>query len=287
MRPEMHPAHLDTLDVSLPARVGELATVSETVASWFHQAKKPDASAPSKPLLTFEGVSFGYTKDKEVLKDVSFTIHKGEMISLVGQNGAGKSTISKLICGFYKPTSGRILLEGRDLIEDTIKERAMKIGMVMQNPNQMISHNMIYDEVAFGLRIRGIAEEEVEKRVEATLEICGLNAYRKWPINALSYGQKKRVTIAAILVLEPELIILDEPTAGQDFKHYTEIMNFLETVNKRGITILMITHDMNLMLEYTKRALVLAGGRLLADTTSTEVLTDQEIIKASYLKAGE
>lgn len=123
-------------------------------------------------------------------------------------------TLSKLICGFYKPNKGRVLFEGKDMIGDTIKERAYKIGMVMQNPNQMISKTMIFDEVAFGLRIRGILEEEVKEKVYKALEVCGLYPFRNWPISALSFGQKKRVTIASILVMNPEVMILDEPTAG-------------------------------------------------------------------------
>lgn len=206
------------------------------------------------------------------------------MVSIIGKNGAGKSTLSKLICGFYKPNEGRILFEGRDMEKDTIKERALKIGMAMQNPNQMISKTMIFDEVAFGLRIRGVSEEEVERRVYEVLKVCGLYPFRKWPVSALSFGQKKRVTIASILVLNPEVMILDEPTTGQDFKHYTEIMEFLKQLNEKGMTIIMITHDMHLMLEYTDRAIVLTDGKKIADTTGAKVLTDTDIIKAANLR---
>ncbi len=206
------------------------------------------------------------------------------MVSIVGKNGAGKSTISKLICGFYKQTSGEILLNNRDITNDSIKERAEKIGIVMQNPNQMISKTMIYDEVALGIKFRGFKDEDIKERVYETLKICGLYEYRNWPISALSYGQKKRVTIASILVLNPEIIILDEPTAGQDFRHYNEIMEFLVELNKKGVTIIMITHDMHLMLEYTNRAIVLADGMKLADDTSASILTNSEVIKQANLK---
>ena len=206
------------------------------------------------------------------------------MAAIVGRNGAGKSTISKLVCGFYKPTSGRILFDGKDMVDYTIKERSEKIGFVMQNPNQMISKTMVYDEVAFGLKIRGLSDSEIKERVEETLRICGLYGYRNWPISALSFGQKKRVTIASILVLNPDMIILDEPTAGQDFKHYTEIMEFLVDLNKKGVTILMVTHDMHLMLEYTPRALVFADGRLIADRSAAAVLCDPQLIRQAALK---
>ena len=206
------------------------------------------------------------------------------MISIVGRNGAGKSTISKLISGFYKPTQGEILLNGKDMADLSIKERSEKIGVVMQNPNAMISKAMIFDEVALGLRIRGIDEEEVKDRVYETLKVCGLYEFRNWPISALSFGQKKRVTIASILVLNPEIIILDEPTAGQDFRHYSDIMEFLKEINKTGVTVIMITHDMHLMLEYTNRAIVLADGEKLAEDSTAAILTDKDVIEKANLK---
>ena len=251
---------------------------------WAKSIKPEEKEASKETILAFEEVSFGYTKENLILEDLSFSIQKGEMVSIIGKNGAGKSTLSKLICGFYKPNKGRILFEGKDMIGDTIKERAYKIGMVMQNPNQMISKTMIFDEVAFGLRIRGIPEKEVKEKVYKALEVCGLYPFRNWPISALSFGQKKRVTIASILVMNPEVMILDEPTAGQDFRHYTEIMEFLKELNEKGMTIIMITHDMHLMLEYTDRAIVLADGNKIADSTGAQVLTNDEIIKKAQLK---
>jgi energy-coupling factor transport system ATP-binding protein len=206
------------------------------------------------------------------------------MISIVGKNGAGKSTLAKLLCGFEKVDRGAIFYKGDNIRAKSIKERAQIIGLVMQNPNQMISKPMIYDEVALGLRLRNVPEEEISGRVEKVLQICGLAPFRAWPVSALSYGQKKRVTIASILVLDPKIIILDEPTAGQDYRHYTEIMEFLVEINKLGVTIIMITHDMHLMLEYTPRALVMAGGRKIADTAASVVLTDAQIIEAANLK---
>ncbi len=259
----------------------------ETLIKWYEIEKQKESSEESQSketLLKFENVSFSYEGKKGILKDICFEINKGEMISLVGRNGAGKSTLSKLICGFYQPTKGRILFKGEDLKNKSIKDRAEHIGVVLQNPNQMISKNMIFDEVALGLRLRGFSEEVVQKKVYETLKICGLYRMRNWPISALSYGQKKRVTIASILVLEPELIILDEPTAGQDYKHYTEMMQFLKCLNDKGITILMVTHDMHLMLEYTSRALVLSEGELLADQAAYEVLTSEKLVNTAHLK---
>ncbi|CEN75701.1 ABC transporter [[Clostridium] sordellii] len=272
---DMKPGHIDTIDID---------KFSDKLRNWDKEVVINNTYKNSEVLLELKNISFQYEKKKPILKDVSFKINKGEMVSIVGKNGAGKSTISKLICGFYKQTNGEIFLNNREITNDSIKERAEKIGIVMQNPNQMISKTMIFDEVALGLRFRGIDESEIKDRVYETLKVCGLYEYRNWPISALSYGQKKRVTIASILVLNPEIIILDEPTAGQDFKHYNEIMEFLLKLNKKGVTIIMITHDMHLMLEYTNRAIVLADGMKLADDTAANILTNKEVIKKANLK---
>lgn len=274
---KLHPEHVEHLVLEQKEK--------EKVQSWY-QAQKAGIHTRQhgQELLRVEGLEFGYTPDKCTLQDVNFTIHKGEMISIVGRNGAGKSTLAKLICGFEQPASGSIYMEGRDLKGDTIKERAARIGYVMQNPNQMISKPMIWDEVEMALLQSGMPKEERSKRVEETLKVCGLYPFRNWPVSALSFGQKKRVTIASILVQRPQIIILDEPTAGQDYHHYTEIMDFLKGLNEKGYTILMITHDMHLMLEYTERAIVFSEGRMLADTTAAHVLNNPELVQAANLK---
>lgn len=262
-----------------------LDNYKEPVKKWFQQVILSKKEPDHEIILEVNHLDFAYQPDKPVLQDISFQIHKGEMLSIVGKNGAGKSTLSNLICGFFMPDNGSISLHGENLLTWSIKERGEKIGLVMQNPNQMISKTMIFEEVALGLKVRGVAPEEIEKRVHETLKICGLYPFRNWPISALSYGQKKRVTIASILVMNPDIIILDEPTAGQDYRHYTEIMEFLKALNKsRGITIIMVTHDMHLMLEYTNRVLVISDGHLLADKRPSEVLTDDELTKKAYLK---
>jgi energy-coupling factor transport system ATP-binding protein len=271
------------VEVTASHRPGSVKTLRLTepetakLREWQGGAK--EAARPrGAPLLSIKGLSFEYTPGVGVLEDISFDLAKGEILAVLGNNGAGKSTLSKLICGFIKPAKGGIYLEGRDLAGGTIAERAMSIGYVMQNPNQMISKAMIFDEVALGLN----AEER--ERVGETLKICGLYPFRHWPISALSFGQRKRVTIASILVRRPQIIILDEPTAGQDFRHYTEIMDFLLELNARGITIIMITHDMHLCLQYAPRALVIARGRLIADDTAAVILSDKEIIAEASLK---
>ena len=254
------------------------------VRAWFSAAAEK-APPPERPvLLEAEKLRFSYDNGHEAIRDVSARIHRGELMAIVGRNGAGKSTFSKLVCGFETQQSGSLRFGGEDLAALSIKERADRIGYVMQNPNQMLSKVMIFDEVALGLRTRGVPEEEIRPRVEETLKICGLWPFRSWPVSALSFGQKKRVTIAAILVLRPDMIILDEPTAGQDYRHYTEIMEFLRSLREQGITVAMITHDMHLMLEYAERALVFSGGRILADADCASILTDEQIIREASLK---
>ncbi|MGL4773802.1 MAG: ABC transporter ATP-binding protein, partial [Clostridium sp.] len=256
----------------------------EKLLLWDANTLESDASSKGETILEFQDVTFGYTNGVKNLKNINFKIYKGEMVSIVGKNGAGKSTISKLICGFYSPNSGVIKFNGEDMKELSIKERAEKIGFVMQNPNQMISKNMIFDEVALGLKARGVSDEKIKEKVNEALKVCGLYPYRNWPISALSYGQRKRVTIASILVLDPEVIILDEPTAGQDFKHYNEIMEFLKELNKKGITIIMVTHDMHLMLEYTNRTIVISDGEGQGEGQPFEILTNEELINKAHLK---
>lgn len=253
--------------------------------SWFNSRRRQYHPPQGKELIRLEHVTYSYDGLRNAVQDLDFSVRKGEMVSVLGKNGAGKSTMAQLLMGIMKPDSGRIFLDGRDATSDTISERSRMIGYVMQNPNHMISHPMIYDEVAFGLRLKGVPEDVVRTRVMEVLELCGLHKHHKWPINALSYGQKKRVTIASILVMDPEVLILDEPTAGQDYKRYTALMTFLRDINRRlGITIIFVTHDMHLALEYTPRAIVLADGRLLRDASVSEVFSDEPLLKQANLK---
>ncbi|WP_102273101.1 ABC transporter ATP-binding protein [Cytobacillus massiliigabonensis] len=256
----------------------------DKLLDWVRTGNQAMPKERKSPILELRDISFSYAPRHETIRGISLSVEKGQMVSIVGKNGAGKSTLSKIICGFEKPRSGRILLNEQDITGDTIKERSLRIGMVMQNPNHMISKHLVFEEVALGLVIRGVPENEAKKKVEEALKVCGLYPYRNWPISALSFGQKKRVTIAAIFVLEPEIMILDEPTAGQDLRHYTEMMDFLADLNRQGMTILLITHDMHLMLEYTTRAIVMDKGKIIADDTPSVILTDSEIIRQANLK---
>ncbi|MCO7126921.1 ABC transporter ATP-binding protein [Sporolactobacillus shoreicorticis] len=273
--PQLHPERLDKMS---------LGGIRESLLRWASNDIPEREQLLGERILQLSHINFCYKPDQQVLADVSFSIRKGERIALVGKNGAGKSTLTKLICGLERPDSGTIYVDGKDIGEQTIKERSEQVGLIMQDPNQMISQNMIFDEVAFGLRLRGVDAVEIRRRVYETLKICGLYPYRNWPISALSFGQKKRVTIASILVIEPKLIFLDEPTAGQDYRHYTKMMHFLEQLSSRGVTLIMITHDMHLMLEYTDRALVMADGKLIADQPPAELLSNSKAAERANLK---
>ncbi len=275
---DIRPQRIDTLDLSDEDIV--------KVQNWYHSVPEKPQPAEAPVILDAKGITFSYGGSAiKALDAVDLTIHKGEMMSIVGKNGAGKSTLSKVICGFERQQKGTIFLSGEDLASMSIKERADHIGYVMQNPNQMISKPMIRDEVALGLVLEGkLSKKEIDRKVDSVLKVCGLYPFRNWPVSALSYGQKKRVTIASILSMDPEIIILDEPTAGQDYRHYTDIMEFLRSLNEMGITIILITHDMHLMIEYCTRAVVLSDSRKIADTSCEEVLTDSEVVEEANLK---
>lgn len=261
------------------SRIADLKLPQITLESHGFADKQPTKA----PLLSVQNLTFAYQKDHPVLKGMILDVHKGERIAIVGKNGSGKSTLAKAICQFITP-DGDIFYQGQSVMSDSIKERAEKIGYVLQNPNQMISQTMVFDEVALGLRLRGIDEASVEQRVLDTLKICGLFPFRKWPISALSFGQKKRVTIASVLVMNPEILLLDEPTAGQDKKNYTEIMTFLDELSQAGHTIMMITHDMQLMLEHSDRSVVISDGQIIADCSPVALFSQPSILKQANLK---
>lgn len=267
-------ANLEKLDIS---------TFTTALQSW---SEREMVASPEKrePILELKQLNFHYDVGVPILKNINCQFYKGEMVAIVGQNGAGKSTLSKLLGQFEKANEGQILFNGQDISQDSIKQRAERIGIVLQNPNHMISKHMIFDEVALGLQLRGVDEKEIEKRVHDALHVCGLYPFRNWPIAALSFGQKKRLTIASILVLEPEIILLDEPTAGQDYKHYSEMMLFLERLKERGVTIILITHDMHIMLEYADRSIVMKNGEIIFEGSPIDVLTNKQLVEDAYLK---
>lgn len=278
---ERHRAHnIASLELS--------AEEKARLKNWFEKIPKENCKKEKELLLRVRDVSFKYSNGFKALKGISAEIYKGELVAICGKNGAGKSTFSKVICGFEKQQTGELsfVFEGKEenLTELSVKERADRIGFVLQSPNQMISQTMIKDEVALGLTVRGASKEEIEEKTKEALKVCGLYPFRNWPVSALSFGQKKRLTIASIFVLRPKILILDEPTAGQDYRHYTEIMEFLLELSKLGLAVVLITHDMHLMQEYAERAIVFNDGQIEADDIPSAILTNEEIIKRANLK---
>ncbi len=255
-----------------------------TIKDWFKNQSINKECKKSEKILEIKDLSFSHDGIKNTVDNVSFHLNKGEILAVLGNNGAGKSTLCRVITGILKYKQGTMFLKDECMDSWSIKKRGNSIGYVMQNPNQMISQHMIKDEIALGLKCRGYSKEYINEKVEEVLKICGLYPYRNWPISALSYGQKKRVTIASILALDPEVIILDEPTAGQDYNHYTEFMNFIKDLANKGISIILVTHDMQLTLEYCDRAIVLSDGKKIADDKPSNILTDKNIITKANLK---
>ena len=276
-------------DISKSENLKDLTNIDEknkeVLKNWFNnETSNKDSIIKEEKILEVKNLAFSHDGIKNTINDVSFHLNKGEILAVLGNNGAGKSTLCRLITGILKPQKGSIFLNNQCIDSWSIKQKGSAIGYVMQNPNQMISQHMIKDEIALGLKCRNYSKEEIDKKVEEVLKICGLYPYRNWPVSALSYGQKKRVTIASILAINPEVIILDEPTAGQDYKHYTEFMEFIKELSAQGISIILITHDMQLTLEYCHRAVVLSGGEKIADDKPSNILTDENIIKKANLK---
>lgn len=276
-------------DISKSENLKDLNNIDEknkeVLKNWFNnETSNKDSIIKEEKILEVKNLAFSHDGIKNTINDVSFHLNKGEILAVLGNNGAGKSTLCRLITGILKPQKGSIFLNNQCIDSWSIKQKGSAIGYVMQNPNQMISQHMIKDEIALGLKCRNYSKEEIDKKVEEVLKICGLYPYRNWPVSALSYGQKKRVTIASILAINPEVIILDEPTAGQDYKHYTEFMEFIKELSAQGISIILITHDMQLTLEYCHRAVVLSGGEKIADDKPSNILTDENIIKKANLK---
>ena len=275
-------------DVSSEDNLRDINSINEEnkeiLKSWFKNETSSKTINKEEKILEIKNLTFSHDGVKNTLDDVSFYLNKGEILAVLGNNGAGKSTLCRSITGILKPKSGSIFLNNECIDSWSIKKKGSAIGYVMQNPNQMISQHMIKDEIALGLKCRNFDKKYIDEKVEEVLKICGLYPYRNWPVQALSYGQKKRVTIASILAINPDVIILDEPTAGQDYKHYTEFMEFIKELSSKGISIVMVTHDMQLTLEYCDRAVLLSGGKKIADDKPSNILTNKEIIKKANLK---
>ncbi|MDI6650133.1 ABC transporter ATP-binding protein [Leuconostoc suionicum] len=268
-----HVADVEKVDVSNYR--DQIETLAEPVQTVTHDDKQ----------LLVQSLTFAYDQQEPLFDNLSTSIHEGEILGIVGKNGSGKTTLSHLLTGFLTPSGGDIQLDGRSLLNDSIKERADHIGYILQNPNHMITKATVFDEVASGLRLRNVDEEQVTERVREMLQLVDLDGMRNWPISALSFGQKKRLTIAAVLVLKPAILILDEPTAGQDATHTSQLLGFLQNINiTNHTTIIIITHDMHLLANFVQRTLVVVDGQILADTTPAELLANEALVDAASLR---
>ena len=258
----------------------------EKLKTFFTEKRNELKENTNDEVVKFDHVSFMYDEsDRKALDDVNFAIKRGERIAIIGENGAGKTTAARILTGILRASEGTAYLEGKDLRTLSVKEIGEVVGYVMQDPNQMLVKDIIKDEVSLALTLRNYKEEEIEERVKNALETCNLYKMRNWPVDTISYGQKKRVTVASMMALEPDILILDEPTAGQDFKSYTDIMKFVNILNKEyGKTILFITHDMHLAIENTDRAIVFADGKVIASDKVFAVLSNNEVISKASLK---
>ncbi|PFM60432.1 ABC transporter ATP-binding protein [Bacillus cereus] len=258
--------------------------VNSVIKNWMQKQVSFENTHKNREICQIENLSFSYNNKHTALEDINLSIGEGEIVALLGHNGAGKSTLAHSLIGINKTKNGRITFAEENINTWSIRKRGEVISYVMQNPNHMITQSTVLEEVSFTLKLKKVSKEEINSRVEDVLKICGLYPFRNWPIQALSYGQKKRLTIASVLTTNPKLIILDEPTAGQDYYHYKQFMSFIRKLAEKGISFIFITHDMNLALEYANRAVVLHKGKIIADNTVSAVLGDQETLQRANLR---
>ncbi|MHB9302148.1 ABC transporter ATP-binding protein [Thermofilum pendens] len=241
--------------------------------------------SPGVVAVEFRNVSFSY-EDKPVLKGINLEIREGERVALLGNNGAGKSTMAKLMLGLLKPTEGSVLVYGRDTHTMEVYEVAPMVGLVFQDPFSMLFAETVREEIAFGPRNLGVPPSEIPGRVEEAAERCFVKHLLDFSPFASSHGEKKRICVASILSMKPRILVLDEPTAGQDYATYTAFMEFVDSLVNAGVikTLVLITHDTDLAVEYTDRTIVLANGEIVADGPTRKVLSDSSVLAKGKIR---
>ena len=235
-------------------------------------------------MIECDSVRFGYgkTKDAELIHGISLSIEDGEFVALTGENGAGKSTFSKLLAGILKPSDGKICVNGIDTKKAKNSILAKTTGFLFQNPDRQLCTYTVRDEIAFGQKaLKTGTEEEISKRTEKIIERFGFNPDEA-PFS-LSRGQRQRLALASIIAVEPKVMILDEPTTGLDYKECMEIMSAVKELNKNGTTVIMVCHDMELVLDFARRMIVLADGKIEADGKTLEIMRRKEILQKTCL----
>ncbi|MBS7648826.1 ATP-binding cassette domain-containing protein [Candidatus Bathyarchaeota archaeon] len=235
-------------------------------------------------VLETKNLWYMYPPDIMALKDVSIKIYDGEFVGIIGQNGAGKTTLVKHFVGLLKPTKGEVFVVGKNTKEARASELSRNVGLVLQNPDHQLFATTAREEVEFGPRNLGLSEDEVKQRVEEALHLVGLKKYEDLFPFRLSFGDRKKLTVAAIYSMKPKILILDEPTTGQDYKGRYEILEIAKSLHEKGHTIIMITHDMELVAKYAERTIVLGMGEVLLDGPTMKVFSESEILKKTYLK---
>ncbi|MBP3791014.1 MAG: ATP-binding cassette domain-containing protein [Methanobrevibacter sp.] len=237
-------------------------------------------------MLEVKNIKYSYNADYQALKGVSLKVEKGEMVALLGKNGAGKSTLFLHLNGIYEPDEGQVFIDGEELKYDkkSLLKFRQKVGIVFQNPDDQIFAPTVEEDVAFGPLNLGLSMEEVQDRVEEALARVGMNGFEKKAPHHLSGGQKKRVAIAGILAMKPEIMVLDEPTAGLDPQGVTNLTKLLKELNDEGITIIISTHEVDLVPDYAKRVFVLVDGLLIAEGTPKDIFSQPEILKQANLE---
>jgi energy-coupling factor transporter ATP-binding protein EcfA2 len=247
--------------------------------------KDMQKSADSKPLsIQVEHLDYVYQPlDVHAVKDVSFGIRQGEFVALIGQNGSGKTTVLKNLLGLLRPTDGRVIVAGQDTQTTAVAEMARHVGFVLQNPDQQLFADTVEDEVAYGPKNLKLEKELVEKRVTDSLQLVGLTDKRKEFPPALSKGDRAKVVIASALALDPSIIILDEPTTGQDYKGCHQIMQIAQSLHAQGRTVVFVTHHMALVAEYAERVIVLCGGKVILDDVTEEVFARPKVVRQACI----
>jgi energy-coupling factor transport system ATP-binding protein len=244
--------------------------------------KRPLGKQP--PAIQVQSLNYIYQPfDVHAVKNVSFEISKGEFVALIGQNGSGKTTVLKNLLGLLKPTSGKVLVSERDTNTTPVAEMARHVGFVLQNPDQQLFAETVEEEVAYGPKNLGLGKSDVNARVERALKLVSLEEKRAEFPPALSKGERAKVVIASALALDPEIIVLDEPTTGQDYKGCHQIMQIAQSLHAEGRTVVFVTHHMALVAEYAKRVIVLSGGEVLLDDATDNVFSKPDVVRKAYI----
>jgi energy-coupling factor transport system ATP-binding protein len=253
----------------------------------FHTVPTVADKPSGEPVIKTERLNYAYPDGTHAVRDVSLQIHRGDIVSLIGENGSGKTTLASLLVGLNKPTAGSGTVCGLDLKTASIRDLTSHIGYVFQYPEHQFVEDTVYKEVAFSLEAQKRPPEEIASRVDKTLRLLGVETMKgKHPLR-LSMGQKRRLSVATMLILDTEILILDEPTTGQDRKNIDNIMEIMSEANRKGTTIILITHDMNLAAKYSTRFLVMDRGELVFQGSRSEFFRHFRQIRSNVLVLPE